>query len=413
MPSILEQAWAVLQDQALCDECLGRQFAKRGHGFSNAQRGQALRVALCLQHDAQLPEPELCPLCMNHFHHVPAWAERAYQALLPYEFERYLMGTRPPGFLEDAERQLRQRQGLDAAEPLKQGFNRAVGKQFGELIQTRQGRPTRVDFQHPEVTVYVDLIWEKLSVQINPLYVFGRYCKLVRGIPQTRWPCTVCKGRGCAQCGGSGQQYPQSVESLIGEPLRALCQGQDCILHGAGREDIDARMLGAGRPFVLEVKQPVKRFFDWAQVAEHINQAAQGKASVLDLRPVNGAAVGTIKEQEAHKRYRAQLVLGQPICERVFQLALQSLVGPIRQRTPQRVSHRRADLWRQREVFSIQGRLIGERSAEVEVHCSGGLYVKELISGDEGRTQPSLAGALGTGASVSELDVIEVAGSFL
>lgn len=413
MPVLLEQAWAILQDQALCDQCLGRQFAKRGHGFSNAQRGHALRVALCLQHDVQLPEPELCPLCLNHFQSIPAWAEKAYHALLPYEFESYLMGTRPPGFLEDAEQRLRQRHGLQDAEPLKQGFNRAVGKLFGELVQSRQGRATRVDFRHPEVTVHLDLVWEKLSLQINPLYVFGRYRKHVRGIPQTRWPCTVCKGRGCARCGGSGQQYPESVESLIGQPLRALCQGEDCLLHGAGREDIDARMLGTGRPFVLEVKQPRKRLFDWAQVAEHINRCAQGKASVLDLRPVTGAAVGSIKEQEAHKRYRARLVLGQATDARSFERALQSLVGPIRQRTPARVSHRRADLWRQREVLSIQGRLTGDVDAEVEVHCSGGLYIKELISGDEGRTQPSLAQALGTSAKVSELDVIEVAGSFL
>jgi tRNA pseudouridine synthase 10 len=37
--------------------------------------------------------------------------------------------------------------------------------------------------------------------------------------------------------------------------------------------------------------------------------------------------------------------------------------------------------------------------------------VKELVSGDEGRTEPSLAGRLGMGAHVRELDVLDVASS--
>jgi tRNA pseudouridine synthase 10 len=46
--------------------------------------------------------------------------------------------------------------------------------------------------------------------------------------------------------------------------------------------------------------------------------------------------------------------------------------------------------------------------AIMQVHCGGGLYVKELVSGDEGRTQPSLTGLLGIQAIVTELDVIKV-----
>ena len=37
-----------------------------------------------------------------------------------------------------------------------------------------------------------------------------------------------------------------------------------------------------------------------------------------------------------------------------------------------------------------------------------GLYIKELVSGDDGRTVPSLASVLGVPARVLELDVIEV-----
>ncbi len=42
--------------------------------------------------------------------------------------------------------------------------------------------------------------------------------------------------------------------------------------------------------------------------------------------------------------------------------------------------------------------------------CQGGLYVKELVSGDEGRTKPNLAENLGVKAKIAELDVIKIEG---
>jgi len=38
----------------------------------------------------------------------------------------------------------------------------------------------------------------------------------------------------------------------------------------------------------------------------------------------------------------------------------------------------------------------------------GGLYIKELISGDDGRTKPSISEILNTPAECIELDVLEV-----
>jgi len=49
-------------------------------------------------------------------------------------------------------------------------------------------------------------------------------------------------------------------------------------------------------------------------------------------------------------------------------------------------------------------------SARIVIRGDSGLYIKELISGDGGRTKPSLAGSLGVDAVVAELDVINVGG---
>ena len=44
----------------------------------------------------------------------------------------------------------------------------------------------------------------------------------------------------------------------------------------------------------------------------------------------------------------------------------------------------------------------------MRIKTEGGLYIKELISGDEGRSQPNVSGILGVGAICEQLDVIEV-----
>jgi len=411
--TVLEQAARLLRDKALCDDCLGRQFAKLGHGLGNAERGTALRATLCLVENSTLTHPTLCPLCLNQFEKISAWAERAVALAEEYEFSTYLMGTRVPQFIQDNESDLQQQHDLKHAEKFNQSFNRAVGKAFDQAWQKKHNQEVGVDFHHPDVVVNLDLTWDKATLQVNPLYVYGRYRKLIRGIPQTHWPCKACKGRGCSACGGTGEQYPESVESLISQPLNSLTRGSSVVLHGAGREDIDALMLGSGRPFVIEVKQPKKRALDWDKTISHVNSASQGKVEVANLQAVTGQVVGRIKAQKAEKRYRVLAQFASAIQNQELQRAIEGLIGPIQQRTPQRVAHRRADLVRRREVFEMEGTVIDAMTAEILLRCSGGLYVKELISGDEGRTDPSLTQRLEVDAKVLELDVVDILGDFL
>jgi tRNA pseudouridine synthase 10 len=44
----------------------------------------------------------------------------------------------------------------------------------------------------------------------------------------------------------------------------------------------------------------------------------------------------------------------------------------------------------------------------MHVRCQGGLYVKELVSGDEGRTMPNVSELLGNKAKPLKLDVLNV-----
>jgi tRNA pseudouridine synthase 10 len=405
MSEILDLAREILAERELCDYCLGRQFAKRSHGLSNRDRGRAIRIMLSLEENRPYEEPSYCQLCLGHLPRVAQWAERALAQLEGLEFRGFIVGSHLPEFLEEQEEELRKRYGLEQGEPLKHDLNREVGKRLEAVLQ---GRGAAVDLHNPDVAVLLDLVWDRVEVKITPLFIYGRYRKLVRGIPQTHWPCRACRGRGCERCSFTGKQYPESVEELISPPLLAAARGSGSAFHGSGREDIDARMLGEGRPFIAEIREPRVRSLDLQALTEQINEQVSGKVEVQDLTFTERGAIEQLKAGRAEKLYRARVEFERPVSAEELKRALQALVGPIAQQTPRRVAHRRADLLRTRRVWEIKGESVGERGAVIEVRCDGGLYVKELLSGDGGRTAPSLAGLLGLSLRVSELDVLEV-----
>ncbi|MFQ5794135.1 MAG: tRNA pseudouridine(54/55) synthase Pus10 [Candidatus Bipolaricaulia bacterium] len=410
MGDLVETANRILEKYRLCDPCLGRQFGWLSTGLTNAARGRALRIAVALDRDGPISTLPTTPcwLCEGRFTELDRWAQRAVSAVAGIEFKTYLVGTQVPESISEREQVLIHEFGIDSHEPFQREFNREVGKRLSQLLEDRQDRTVTVDFDRPEVVLLLELDSNHIKVQINPLFLYGRYTKQVRGIPQTHWPCRTCRGRGCEACDYTGKRYPESVEELIAEPIVAATQGSKAMLHGAGREDIDARMLGDGRPFVLEVKEPRVRCLDLKTLEAEINARAQGKIQVRDLRTVGGEAVERVKSLKADKIYRIRVLFEQPVTEAQLNGALGELIGEIRQRTPTRVSHRRADKVRIRQVIEAYGELTGDREAEIEIRGESGLYIKELISGDEGRTNPSLAGLLGVDAQVETLDVLAV-----
>jgi len=59
-------------------------------------------------------------------------------------------------------------------------------------------------------------------------------------------------------------------------------------------------------------------------------------------------------------------------------------------------------------IYELKVHKVCERVLELLIKCQGGLYVKEFITSDEGRTEPSIAGTLGVNAYPVELDVLDV-----
>jgi tRNA pseudouridine synthase 10 len=339
-----------------------------------------------------------CWVCGGLFNNLDSLVERCLEQLHDYEFANFLVGTKLTGRLAENEEILWAESKTTTAEPLKSALNRELGKRI-ELLTGKQA-----EFSRPDILLIVDLARDKVEIHANPLFLSGRYLKFVRGLPQTKWPCRECGGKGCTKCNLTGKMYPESVQELMGPHVLSASRGQDAIFHGAGREDIDARMLGNGRPFVLEIRSPHKRRVNLQELEQVIN-SSQKKIAVSHLAFADHETVVNVKNTPLDKVYRLRVISEHPIHKEKVKEALKRLEGDIEQTTPQRVVHRRADLKRRKKVYSAE--LQGD---EIIIRCEGGLYVKELISGDSDRTTPSLSSLLGVNAKVEELDVLQVGG---
>jgi tRNA pseudouridine synthase 10 len=402
-----EQAGRILAYGEICDHCLGRFFGKRSHGLTNAERGRGLRVAHALKENVPFrPHEGTCWICHDLFNDVGLWAERVVAALGEIEFATFLIGTRVPPLMAESEELVWSELDLAGPEPLKSEVNREVGKAVSLLTGKE------ADTARPDVVAILDLAGGEVELEISPLFFRGRYRKLERGIPQTRWPCRECHGAGCERCGFTGKMYADSVEELIGRTAAEVFQAADAVLHGSGREDIDALMLGTGRPFVMEIVAPRRRTADLAALEAAVNTAAAGRVSITVERWSTRREVETLKSEKPHKRYRLSIEVEGGVARRELEEALDRLRGAVvAQQTPARVVHRRADRIRERRV--VDTRVAGHEDGRffLDVVGEAGLYVKELVSGDGGRTRPSLAGLLGRPARVVQLDVLEVEGS--
>jgi tRNA pseudouridine synthase 10 len=325
---------------------------------------------------------------MNIFDKLDKIATMIFKKIKKYEFKTFVIGTRLSSQLSYREEELWENVGIETCEPIKAEINRELGKCLEKMFR-KDGKKINVDFRSPDIVVLVNLSRLSIDVQINPIFIRGDYCKLIRGIPQTKWKRKI---------------YKTSVEEIIAKPLLKATRGKDTKFHGAGREDIDVRCFG-WRPFVIEILEPKYRKINLKEIENEINKTK--KVKVRNLRFTNIQEVRFLKEAKFLKTYRLLVECEREISSKELR-KLKQLECVIKQQTPKRVLRRRSDKIRKRRIYKIKVKKIDRNKFEIFVTCDAGLYVREVVTGDENRTNPSVSSILGCNCNVIELDVLKI-----
>lgn len=245
----------------------------------------------------------------------------------------------------------------------------------------------------------------------DSIFIAGRYNKLSRNLSQTPW---MINGE---------RRMETSVEEIIEKPVSEAIQNDGIKFSSSGREDVDVRTLGKGRPFVVDISNPRKTKLDrkiLIAIEKKINKSSED-VFVRDLQIVQKEDLVHIKagEETKTKTYTCFCLIKlenneeiPELKEKLKQLSnIKDLV--IQQRTPIRVLHRRPLAVRPRTVYWLEAQFHEVKNNhlffKLSLKVGAGTYIKEFIHGDFGRTSPNLSEILNKETDILALDVEEVA----
>lgn len=417
---LLDKAVKALMNYPLCDRCLGRLFAKYGLELSNAERGRALKTLIAMSlHDllrgggtidlsATLklaenggsPIAEVvqryvgsvssrrCFICGSNLDAIISeLVAKGSEALAGREFKSLLVGVKKGSSYEVREGEVVSTLGVESWESIRREVKREVGKRL-QLLTGAEAK-----FRNPDVLLMIDLEDVEVKAVSTQVFLKGRYYKIGRYISQRWW-----------YSKSGGFRYKLSVEGVAERVARVLA-GSGVLIHAAGREDADARMLGNGRPLVVEVLNPFKRTVS----VEEVNKALSSEWVKIVFDAFSSPEeMQKLKKSRSSKTYRIVAYVPAGITEDELRRVEEGLSGAeIYQRTPKRILKRKKDFLRRRKVVQVSGVTLSEHVFELVVTCESGLYVKELVSGDEGRTQPSVSSILRKEVTTLFLDVLK------
>ncbi len=408
---LLEKSLQILREYPLCDPCLGRLYAQMGYAVENWERGAAIKTMLHMQLVTQFRqgadvrndlvslakvhkptrrflasigtevEGVPCYICGGLLTDVERYAHEAARHTGDIDFETFAVGTTIPSDVLKREAEVVAKFLITTGESIKHEINRRIGKEMLKLLTGK-----RVDKLRPNIVVRIDLLTGKVTVVRNPILLEGKYLKLSRRVAQAK---------------RFGSVKTTLLDKL--QYVRDFYGGLEHIIHVSGREDSDVRMLGPGRPLVVEVKQPIR----------YRGQVPPLVDDEVVFRPLSFTTreeVRRLKEKAKVdiKLYRALVYSERPLtAEDLGKMA--ELSGKIiTQYTPRRIKRLHPRRKRTRMVYELTWRLISPHVFELYVRCQGGLYVKEFIHGDSGRTTPSAAEVLNSYLEVLELDVLSI-----
>eukprot|EP01132_Coremiostelium_polycephalum_P001291 gene1291-1630_t len=238
----------------------------------------------------------------------------------------------------------------------------------------------------------------QLDFEHAHVYLSGKYNKYVRNLSQTPW---------------INEDIKDSIEDYICKDIKTTFKCSGYTFTSSGREDVDVRMLGNGRPFFIEIVDPHKIFLkydDFRLMEKNINDSTE-KIKVSNLQIITKKQTNLIKDAEGSKQkdYRCVVWTSKPLQPQDLEILTNTKNIDIKQITPVRVLHRRSLMTRSKKVKELSFQYVSPHFFVLDViGAQAGTYIKEFVHGDLGRTVPSIGSILNCEADILQLDVLNV-----
>jgi tRNA pseudouridine synthase 10 len=326
-----------------------------------------------------------CYICQGLTDGLERATREAIRCTRRYEFDTFSVGISLPDGVQEREDEFRANLKLMGKETIRAQAARIIA---GGVASTLKRKVDRI---RPDVSVVVDLARSEVAVSSRPLFFYGRYTK-PPGVAQKREPCRECSGRGCQKCGMTGFGKGPSVEEQLRKRFAKTCGSDKIRVTWIGSEDRESRVYPPGRPFVLELKNPVKR-----EVPKRFTTRVKGgvvsvsRGRMLPSRPTRLPP------------FRFRTLITAVTSKTVEEEALTELKRYFR-RTQVRFE-RPHENPTTKTVYFVRGWKDG-RTLTLEAMIDGGLPVKRFVSGE--LVSPSVSEVLKTEVRCRTFDIREV-----
>ncbi len=346
--SLFELADLILVNYPLCGDCLGRQFP------SLIEKDDKLKRMI----KGVLTRKKRCFICQGIMQSLKDVTSKIIKKLGDYEFDNFLIGATLPREVIENEDELRAKFKLRGGEAIKG----KITKEIGKTIASKTGK--EVNFRNPDVTILMNFTSGKVIISSKPVFVYGRYLKTVRGLSQKRRKCKECVGKRCNICSHTGFLKEESIEQILAQRLIDHFKAKKAKFTWIGGESVESLVLGNGRPFYVEIREPKLRHFNTSCIPEFHKGIILREIRVVDRKP--NKTPSFIVTVSAYIRFIEDV----DECKiNILKKALQNT--EVKVKTLKKIFTKK--------IFDFDIERIDKRRAKISFKCEGGLNIKMFI----------------------------------
>jgi len=375
---IIHQSKSILKECDLCDNCLGRFFINSTHLSSGKRLGNKIRNSINSRAVTK------CYICKNLLSNADHYVKMMQNASMGYEFSTFTVGAILKQSIIERDDRLRSKFHLHGVDGIKTAITRELGKKF--VSKTKK----RIDHLLADITFTINFKTERCNVKTKPIFLYGKYIKDKRGLPQKEESCPDCKGKGCIFCNNHGIVSFDSIEGKISKFLYEKFETDQVKFTWIGGEDKTSLVMGNGRPFFAKLLSPKKRNVRLAK------KSNLDEIMIHALRKIDHIPNGSIRFKSKIK----MLVLAKnDISSNKLKRLKQLVTVPIEITDSNNKQHKRT-------IHKLKYKKNSLQSFTVEIEADGGIPIKRFVDGFN--IIPNISSILGTQCSCEKFDINQI-----
>ena len=369
---------SILKEYDLCDNCLGRFFINSTNLSSVKILGNKIRKSVNSRVVTK------CYICKNLFSNMVHYAKTIHNASIGYEFSTFVVGAILKQSIIERDDKLRSKFHLRGVDGIKTAVTKELGAKFARKTKTS------IDHLSPDITFTINFRSGQCNVKSRSIFLYGRYSKGKRGLPQKEESCQDCKGKGCIFCNNHGIVSFDSIEGKIAQFLYEKFETDQVKFTWIGGEDRTSLVVGNGRPFFVKLLSPKKRNIRLAKKS-HL-----GEIMILGLRKIDH-----IPDGSTHFKSKVKILVAtkNKISSKKLKKLKKLVAITIEITDSNNKQH-------EKTIHRLNYKKNSSQSFTIEIEADGGIPVKRFVEGS--KIIPNISSLLGTQCSCEKFDINQI-----